>query len=495
MSGEAGGALLGVAVLVAAAPLVLGVAAAGAAGYGLIRGGIALSKHHAKKSEERAQQKQLFINNCSAELSTTYSRIRGISEQQQREYAAFAEELAKEMESMGMRLSEITRSGNDTAFIEKEIRKAHQTLTTQLTCRTAEARKKIVRESRQQLKQCTAELESELNRKSKLEIWVKQTAESLAMQKSLAAEVIRDAKSSLEVLRTIAESSSEPGVKRQYAAVAEQLKNAESSQEAGMYQLAFSGAKNVIMQCAVLTTAHVRDELETDMMVSEILVMLETLYGEMEKGRKVSFVNQTNNQPVEADLNQFSQGAYVRTMREIQTEIQSVTSGAKTVYELEEARRRAEEEIIPKAIHVMQTARTVMQQFYEREYALTIIAGHMKEQNYLVKWRAAAGGDPSQELVVNFIRESTGESISVSLSADANAGDIANMALSIHSFTNGVEASEAEREAFRRELMEALRASGFEGQIRCLGRPSQSSDKKEYLSKEETLNRKTRNII
>lgn len=262
-----------------------------------------------------------------------------------------------------------------------------------------------------------------------------------------------------------------------------------------MYQLAFSGAKNVIMQCAVLTTAHVRDELETDMMVSEILVMLETLYGEMEKGRKVSFVNQTNNQPVEADLNQFSQGAYVRTMREIQTEIQSVTSGAKTVYELEEARRRAEEEIIPKAIHVMQTARTVMQQFYEREYALTIIAGHMKEQNYLVKWRAAAGGDPSQELVVNFIRESTGESISVSLSADANAGDIANMALSIHSFTNGVEASEAEREAFRRELMEALRASGFEGQIRCLGRPSQSSDKKEYLSKEETLNRKTRNII
>ena len=45
MSGEAGGALLGGAILICAAPVILAGGAAVATGYGLIRGGVALAKY------------------------------------------------------------------------------------------------------------------------------------------------------------------------------------------------------------------------------------------------------------------------------------------------------------------------------------------------------------------------------------------------------------------------------------------------------------------
>ena len=43
--------------------------------------------------------------------------------------------------------------------------------------------------------------------------------------------------------------------------------------------------------------------------------------------------------------------------------------------------------------------------------------------------------------------------------------------------------------------MKALRDAGFEGNIECLGKENQSSDKTEYLSKEAIHKKKTKNII
>lgn len=498
MSGEAGGALLGGAILICAAPAILAGGAALAAGYGLIRGGVALAKYLSGRSEKKKYQKQIAVNNCSAELSAAYKNMLGVSARQEKQFEEFAGQLTQEMNSMGLRLSNLSKSSDDTAFLQKEVQNAHKALTAQLVQRSAEVRKSVLQESKAQLKACTKELEEDLTRKAKLETWSKKTAEHLALQKTLAAEALRDARASQQALKSIAQSSGNIGFQRQCAAIDAQLKSAEESYKAGMYQLAFSDAKNVVMQCAVLVSDHIRNEMETDMMIAEILAELETVYGEMEKGRKVRFTNRTNNRAVEADLNQFSQGMYAKMMHEIQKEIQKLMSaepGTLSAYHLDELRRRTEEEIIPKAMHVMETAKTVMQQFYEREYALSVIAKHMEEQNYTVNWRAPVGGDPSQELVVNFVRENTGESVSVSLSSDAGAGDIADMALNIYSFTNGAEASEEKRQAFRRELMDALRKVGFGGSIDCLGEVNQSSDKTEYLSKNATLEKKTNTII
>ena len=491
MSGEAGGVVLGALVVVALAPYVLAAGAAAAVGYGIYKGSVAAGKQYQKKKEEEEKKKQAFINECSAELQSTYQQMFSISASQQKQFEDFKAGLDAELSEMGSQLEALAKSSSDVSFLQKKIDEAHAQLTATLKAKYSETGSAIVKESKAKLSECTATLESQLKAKNSLAVWASKTEQHMVMQKALASDALSNAKASIEALRVLADGNADISFKNKCIALENQLKKAQRSFDAQSYQMAFSAANTIITQCAVLTSEQLVNEAEIDLMTAHVLTLLEACYAEMEKNRFVEFENQKTGRIHKADLNQFSQGKYKGVMRKIRKEIEHITSSPQTLFTLEQALNRAENELIPEAQHWTETARRIMQKYFERDAALKAIAEYMEKQNYKVNWMAAAGKDPSQELVVNFTGPYNDETISLVLSSDATAGDVTQMALEVYSYSNGDPISEQERQRFRDLVTEALKEAGFVGELSCTGKLNESAENNDFRSREETQQKQT----
>lgn len=492
MSGEAGGAILGIAAVVALAPVVLTAAAVGAVGYGLIRGGIALARHSARKAQERQARHELFVSECSADLSRTYDNMERIAQSQAASFQNLAGQMSDRMQTLGSELQKITSDHSHREMIDAGISGVTKQVSKTMTAGFQQLHDEMRQESSRQLAACTATLDASLEEQEELVRWADKTEAGLQMQKAAAAQLIRDAEASVRLIQSLSQRSGEPRFRQEALAVESALAKAKNAFSSGAYQAAFSSARSVIRQCAILSSEHVQRELEADALAAEAQMKLEALHAEMEKARLLVFRNESREDMREehADLNQFTQGAYVRLMGEIDGKIKSLTPeqvGNMSIYELTELIKWVDDELTPRVRKTIESAGKNVKLYYEKLYALRVIQEYMYEQNYTVGWVAPAGGDPCQEIVVNFRNDITGESVSVTLDADAQAGDIVGMALNIYSYTNGQEASEEKREEFREKLMAALQEAGFTGRLSCTGSEGKSSQKTVYQRKDEVL--------
>ena len=74
MSGEAGGVLIGGAIALAVAPVVIAGAAAVGLAYGAIKVGGFLGRHALDYAAERRREKELVVSQCSTQLTPCMNR-------------------------------------------------------------------------------------------------------------------------------------------------------------------------------------------------------------------------------------------------------------------------------------------------------------------------------------------------------------------------------------------------------------------------------------
>ena len=179
----------------------------------------------------------------------------------------------------------------------------------------------------------------------------------------------------------------------------------------GMYQAAFSSARAVIRESAMLASEHVQDELEMDMLVMELQAKVEGLCEEMNTRRRFSFFDETRQKQVNVDLNRFSQGKYAEMIESLQ-DILNKSGSCSSPTEVKLLTEDFDNNVEPEARRIIQRSLEIMTGYFDRLRVLDVVADFMTQQDYKMDWAMPVGGDASQKLVVHFIQKTTGSWLS-----------------------------------------------------------------------------------
>lgn len=485
MSGEGGGIILGGMIIMAAAPVVIGAAAVGATAVGayhLAR----LGYRAAKKSSDR---KQLRVENCSAELSGLFD---GLNQrlQEQRE----AEEALREKASK--RVEEATR--------DLESFRATNPSTEQMTRRTAAFREEMHRlfvESRQEevatiREQSRKDLQTLISARDRaaaqndrLVQWEQQTEAARAAQRVYTTGLLRDAEASVNLAGRMRGQYPGGSFDREVAALENSLEAAREAFENGLFQSSASQSQAIVSRCAIVLTENEQEAIETMELQTDLLILVESLEQEVSARRTVTFdlpdIRTRTSRKVEEDLNDFSQGEFVKLQESIQALRGKLQTNGLSEAELLSLRRQYE--VLRKnANTILSRSASELLKYYDRMSALEVIVDSMKEQNYTVDWALPEGDDPTQKLVVHFTNKVSGNTVAVALDQEMGAEDVRKLVMDIlFYYESGDSVTEEEKERLREFLDQKLTEAGLVSDVNhCRGAKNRPSSNTAY--REET---------
>lgn len=484
MSGEGAGIIFGGILLLAAAPFVIATAAAIGITYAAVKIGGYLLNHAVEYAAEKKHEKELEVNNCSVELEELYRDMKVQISKETKAHETYAKEMAEQFNQIGEELKQIQKERPSAEALDKKIAESKRKIEANFGENSERVRRNIIDGGNENLKKCIETIENSMKTQAEMEIWNQQTVAALSMQKSMAETMLRDAKASVEMLEKMGASTQDLSFKKQVTTMRNAYETAKGMLDGGMYQGSFSNSRTVVRKVAILASEHVQQEMEKDLLVMEIRAKLEGLREEMKVRRVLEFCNQLREDKrlTKADLHVFSQGKYEEMQKCIDAEINELDKNADkfSLYDIQKKNDKFSE-LEWDARYIIEKSQTIMQGYYERLHVLEIVKKFMSEQNYKMNWVAPVGGDVSQKLVVNFSRELSGNTISITLDNDAGVGDIANMAIEILTFyDSGREVTETEKRQLREALNQALNKAGIEGTISCTGAVGEASSQTEF---------------
>lgn len=501
MSGEAGGFVIGGILALAVLPVIVaGVAAVGVA-YGAVKAGGALAKYAAEEAEQKRREKELVVNQCSAELDHLYSQMRSIVSDEVARQTEFAQQHAAQFERLGSQLEVFRNTHPDPDKLNAEIASAQSEMEENFSRECQSIRREIIDTGKKNLQKTLVTLESALEAKAELEEWKSSTAQATAVQKQTAQSALDDARASVAMLEGMKSQTEDAAFRQEVDSMKRALLTAESFMDRQQYQSAFSSARTIIRTSAVLASEQVQKELEMDMMRMELLAKTESLLEEMDHRRRFEFCDESreDKRVVKVDLNKFSQGKYAQMQEALQKQLAFLTSPAAarmSVYEMQKLCDAFDKETEPAARHILEMSLRIMAGYYERRNVLDVIAEFMKEQGYQMQWAMPEANDPSQKLVVHFLQLRTNNSVSVTLDYDANAENLASMAMEVMTyFDAGRPVTEAEKEQLRKEIMNALKKADMDSSLSCKGSLNQSSAQTDMKDKEAVKNKPPKALL
>lgn len=500
MSGEAGGVLIGGAIALALAPVVITGAAALGLAYGAIRVGGYLGKHALDYAAEKKREKELVVGQCSVQLDSLFSQMRSVVREETDAHTRYAEQISKQFRTIGTEMKAVYDQKPSVEVLDRKIANSRNIINQKLSEEGKVVRRTIIDKGQKQISQCIEVIEKSNAEKAEIIKWADKSVAAVSMQKNVATEMLRDADAAYRVLDNMAKSSNDHVFRNQVHNIQTTLQRAKAMMDQEMFQSAFSNARTVIRESAILAGEHVQNELEMDMLVMELKAKVEGLAEELKAQRYLEFCDETkrNKKKIKVDLYNFSQGKYKKmldTLQELSAKLDREGSST-SVYEVEKMMKHFEDEVEPEARHIVDYSYKIMKGYYDRLYALEIVADFMTEQDYQMDWAMPVGGDVSQKLVVHFVQKMTGNTISVTLDNDIESGDIAKMAMEILTFYgNGRPVTENEKKELRDNLNAALNKAGFSGALGCQGHVNQSSDQVEMNKKETVKNMPTTQIV
>lgn len=471
MSGDGGGILIGALFLVGALPYILAATAAVAAAIGVVKvGQVAFSaavEHHNKT--------QLAVDECSAELSGLYSKLEAAVARQDQMGDAFFKKLDAEMSKVEADARQAVEANREesVAAAEKVLRDVRE----QTSRALGEQRQTEMARIRREAKAETDQIMGELRRAQQVRVeaadWSLRTEAARAQQTALAQSLLRDAKASIKLLRTMANSDGDPAFSAKVAVLEGTLATAETSLSSGLLQVAATNAQQVITRSASLALEHEQDRSERDFARAAVRGRLEGLRAELTELEWMDYVDERFGHVTE-HMDDFTQGAFSRLMEDIDAELESISGDAGRLLSpeaLDLKMLRVDNELVPRADAVVSTGHSRLAQFYERLHALSILEQHMKEQGYQCDWKQMAGGDATQKAVIHFTEPVTGNSIAVSLDdEDPGKAELDRMAMEVmFYFANGQVVTEPDKQRIREGMLEALAAEGLGGHIACTG--------------------------
>ena len=477
MSGSGGGILIGGLLLVAALPVVVAGAAVVGAAVGL--GALGRAAIHA--GAEHHRKTGLELDNVSAELNQMYGALRRTVEEQRKLSEEYDRKIAQEFAAASKRLQREVTCGMDSSRMDRMLQDARSSVNTQLQ----ETRNRELARFRENAKREAASQISVMERAQKtklsLDCWKQQTEAAKANQKALAASLLRDAKSTITLLKNLSTSSADPAYAQRVKVYEDSCRGLEQAMQAGAYQSVAAGAQNIITNGARLALEYELSESEKDEVRAALFMRLTALDAEFDSTARVRLnVDFCDGQ--EEYLDDFVQGRYSEVQKKIRALLREIRSDEGRRYSLQKLQLLLDEvegSLAPKAYSLREEAYANLISYYERLRALEIISDYMKDQGYQVDWAQTAGNDASQKLVVHFTQPVNENSVSVALDKDAATTDIDRMAMEVmFYYGNNNQVSEQEKERLRQRILAALKKEGLGGSLSCTGNVNQpASDK------------------
>lgn len=470
MSGEGGGAIVGGLLLVGALPYILvGVAIAGCAAGTVALGSAAVKaglRHHERN-------KQLKVEQCSRELSELYRRMQAAMERQDSLSEQYYRTVERQMARLSLQFQE--EGERDIGRLEEMIQQAKRESADAMGAVRLRELDRIHREAQLELSQIRNDLEAMQKTKLELLNWEAERSAARTQQEALAQNILRDAKATLKLLRTLVGSSREEEFLRQVDAMERSYQTAGAALETGAFQQAAAGGQWIISRGAGLALEHAQKQQEADEILAALEVRLEGLKAELEAQQVVSFEDEFYG-PVKENLDEFTQGEFSVVLERIQALLDRVQGGEETPALLEQLLAEVENELVPHADQVVRIGMKKLLGYYERLHALQTISGYMRGQGYQISWVQPAGDDVTQELVVQFLEPVSGNTVSVALDEDVGAEDIGRMAMEVmFYYQNGRPLTENEKRFIREGMLDTLKSKGLNGALSCTGSVNQEA--------------------
>lgn len=488
MSGESGGIIIGGIVMVGA----LGVTLAGAAAYGAIRLGIAAAKVGiaAAKAGARAysrhqQEKQMENLQVSRELDGLYSKMQQAVNNQALLSDQYRQNLAQEVEQAAARLEKLARTDSKAVNNwQAQLDEAREELNAKVRQSNRQHRETVAAQTRAEMTKIIAETESAREALQRSVDWSSRQAEHVAMQKSLASSLLHDAKASMQLLESL-DTGMANGFTGRVGVLKSSLETAQQHFENGLWDLCAADCQDLIFRSARMALEQSQAQLEADEMRADVTARLEGLSAQLEACRYVQFLDEYLNEDVKEDLNDFSQGEYVRQQQIVKDMLAKVGSDAMTVEQLQVIHGQIDDTLEGNVNTVIETAHQRLMAYYQKMHTMEELTLHMESQNYTMDWACNPNDDPTQPLSVRFTNNASGNSVVVTLRDDMTAADMNRMMMDLDVFfANGRVMTEPEKQALRDHMTQALSAAGMQGSLSCKGRVNQESSKTEMREEE-----------
>lgn len=478
MSGDAGG-LIAALVL---APVVLAGAAVVGVAYGALHAGGYLLKGANNYAQKKKKEKQLVVDNCSAELDGIYRKMESVIQNQADAFSTLSAKTSAQIDRIAKELQAEANNAPaaDLAALNKTLDKARDAMTKSMHAHSEVVKTDILDKGREDLVRCAKALESADAAKADLVEWKTHNAAALAQQKAAAYDALRDARASVKLMQKLAAASRNDAFRLQTQTMEEACIDAGKKFVDGMYEASFTGSRAVIRQVAMNVASQQAEQLELDFAAMQLQARMEGLIAELEQRRYLHIPTASDcDEDLDEDLNDYSQGKYAEIQALLAKKLDEIRNPANytSVWKMTQ---EFENELEPRATHIVEVSQQVMQGYHEKLRILDAVEEFMESQNYQMDWAAPVGDDMSQKLVVHFVNKQAKSSISVTLDSEATAGSVAKMAMEVLTFySNGNPVSEAEKAQLRQELNLTLKKAGVMGSISCQGQMNQPSSKPE----------------
>ncbi|MCR4801786.1 MAG: hypothetical protein K5895_02115 [Lachnospiraceae bacterium] len=502
MSGEAGGAIIGGALILSVIPVVIAGAAVVGVGVATVKVVSTLGKYGVEAAQKRQYEKQLTVDRCSSEMSSLYTQISSIATLQTQTQKEFIQKLQMQFSELQSDLDQFKLQKPDTLSMRKKALDVQQKIRCELNNSVKSFKQDVIQKNSARISDAINNLSNNMNKTmhdlKKIHEATLATTES---QMKLAQVYMQDAQASLELLHRI-QNNADSDFHKSVLTMERIYDSALQSMSSEAYQAAISSAMTVVTKSALIISQHVQEQQEADFLRSTLLAQYEGLKAEMESRRIVEFTDPARaegKQHIHADLDKFSQGKYGLMLEKIQNLINVLSQDSAdrlSIYEIQRLVVEFENETEPEARRIIDFAIRVMGGYFERVDSLNVIADFMNEQGYSMSWAMPEGSDPSQKIIVEFHQDLTGNDICVTLDYDPSSEELTKMVMEVLTYYgNGSEVTEKEKDEMRKALVQALSTAGLSGNLACTGLANQSAPQQTHPTKQSVKNLKPKSLI
>ena len=151
MSGEAGGVLIGGAIALALAPVVITGAAALGLAYGAIKVGGYLGKYALDYAAEKKREKELVVGQCSVQLDSLFSQMRSVVREETDAHARYAEQMSKQFRIIGTEMKAVYDEKPSAEVLDRKIVNSRRIINQKLSEEGKVVRRNIIEDGQKQL--------------------------------------------------------------------------------------------------------------------------------------------------------------------------------------------------------------------------------------------------------------------------------------------------------------------------------------------------------
>ncbi len=487
MSGDAGGAIIGLALALAAAPaLIAGAAVVGTAYAAIKVGGFlfdAAKEHH--------KNVQLEVDNCSRDLQRMYSSINQAVKDAGNLQYEYNIKVAERMEAISKEIEKITSDSVDLSSWNERLENGRRELDKTLAISTSETAAEITADFKKTAKKSIAVIENEQKLRADILDFKSSKADDIAKAKAVATISLDDARATVKLLGNLSKASPDKELAMKADILAANLDKVEESFNNGLYEASLAGANSIVTEGALIAADFAAVDLERKQAILEYQTKIVSLISELESRKELTVTLECGDEET-VDLADFSQGMYDKAMNDLNAKLRQSEKDWDNV-SLEKVRAElAVCDLISTAdgdvtvAQIIDVATEKMQSYYQKLAALDIVSEYMESQGFSLDWAQPVGNDITQKLVIGFTNSVTKNTISVSIDTEGKIDDMCNYVMDLaYFYNNDRPVTEQEKAKIRDGLNKALSEKGLRGMLGCTGSYDAPSQKTQLLDAEK----------